>query len=212
VSASAEELWLAALQRLAARASHEIRNPLNGVVVNVEVLRTRLGRPAADPASLATFAELASGEIARSARLIEALLTLARPASAHTVDLRQVLDPLIVLYGAVADRNGSRLEVVRPPEGTGPDAGRNAGIVDALSARLAIATILDHSVEGAARVACWAARVDGAPTVGVSRDGGAPVIPNLERIQAALPAVRIEHDGGGMSIVFPALSATNRGD
>jgi signal transduction histidine kinase len=211
VSGSAEELWLAAFQRLAARAAHEIRNPLNGVVVNVEVLRGRLGRPEADPAKLATFAELASGEIGRSAQLIEALLALARPPSANAVDLRQALDPLVVLYGAVAVRNGGCLEVVRPPQGTDSHAG-GPSTVDALSARLAIATILDHSVDGAARVECWAASVAGAPTVGVSRDGGAPVIPDVERIQTALPAVRIEHARSAVTIVFPALSAADRGD
>jgi hypothetical protein len=37
-------LWLATLQRVTDRVAHEIRNALNGVAVNVEVVRTRAAR------------------------------------------------------------------------------------------------------------------------------------------------------------------------
>ncbi|HJU64150.1 MAG TPA: histidine kinase dimerization/phospho-acceptor domain-containing protein [Gemmatimonadaceae bacterium] len=211
MSESAGELWLTAFQRLATRAAHEIRNPLNGVVVNVEVLRGRLSRAGSDPGRLATFAELASGEIARSAELIEALLALARPPSGNLVDLREVLGPLVVLYRAVAARNGGSLETVDPPKGPDAPSGRSAVLVDALSARLAIASILDHSVEGPARVTCWAAAVGGAPTVGVTRDGGGLTLQGLERLLRAIPSVRIDQGPDTVRIVFPAPGAANHG-
>jgi hypothetical protein len=38
-----ERLWLAALQRAIGRASHDVKDSLNGVSVNLEVIRSRAG-------------------------------------------------------------------------------------------------------------------------------------------------------------------------
>jgi hypothetical protein len=38
--------WLAIQRRIAARAAHDVKNALNGVAVNVEVVRARAGRGA----------------------------------------------------------------------------------------------------------------------------------------------------------------------
>lgn len=60
------------------RASHELRNALNGVAVNVEVVRSRLARPNADLAELQTFAERASRESDLAASLANGLADLTR--------------------------------------------------------------------------------------------------------------------------------------
>jgi hypothetical protein len=57
------------------RAGHEIRNALNGVAVNVEVVRSRSGGDA--PAgSLASFAEHAMIQVGEASALIDGLLAL----------------------------------------------------------------------------------------------------------------------------------------
>ena len=41
----AHVLWLAVVQRLMGRASHDVKDSLNGVAVNLEVIRSRAARP-----------------------------------------------------------------------------------------------------------------------------------------------------------------------
>ncbi|HEY9425509.1 MAG TPA: histidine kinase dimerization/phospho-acceptor domain-containing protein, partial [Gemmatimonadaceae bacterium] len=95
------------MQSLADRAAHEIRNPLNGLAVNLEVVRSRAARGAGDLASIARFAESASGEMERAAELVQALLELARPLAAP-VDLWSALRPMVVLHNAIAVAEASR--------------------------------------------------------------------------------------------------------
>jgi signal transduction histidine kinase len=66
---------LAAVSR---RASHEVRNALNAVAVNIEVVRSRLARPDADPRELQPFAERASLESDAAASLANGLADLTR--------------------------------------------------------------------------------------------------------------------------------------
>jgi K+-sensing histidine kinase KdpD len=99
-------LWLEQLQTLADRAAHEIRNPLNGLAVNLEVVRSRGARGTGDKAYKGRFAESASGELERVAELVQALLELARPLAAP-VDLWSALRPLVVLHNAIAVADAS---------------------------------------------------------------------------------------------------------
>ena len=54
--ASVDELWLAVLQRLCDATAHDLKGALNGVALNVEVLRSRTGRSSTDAATLHQFA------------------------------------------------------------------------------------------------------------------------------------------------------------
>jgi signal transduction histidine kinase len=66
------------LATIARRASHEVRNALNGVAVNIEVVRSRLAKPGSDTGELQTFADRASGESDAAASLTNGLADLAR--------------------------------------------------------------------------------------------------------------------------------------
>jgi hypothetical protein len=57
------------------RAGHEIRNALNGVAVNVEVVRSRLGGDAS-PRDLTSFAEHAITQVGEASALTDGLLAL----------------------------------------------------------------------------------------------------------------------------------------
>jgi signal transduction histidine kinase len=74
-----ERLWLAALQRAIGRASHDVKDSLNGVSVNLEVIRSRAARPEAPASAVSVFAEAAGQQLERLSSLIEALLALGRP-------------------------------------------------------------------------------------------------------------------------------------
>lgn len=75
-------LWLPTLQELARRSAHEIKNALNGVAVNLEVVRSRLDRAAGQGETVAVatapFARTASDQLEELAALADALLAMTR--------------------------------------------------------------------------------------------------------------------------------------
>lgn len=72
-------LWLHTLQRAVARASHDVKDALNGVSVNLEVIRSRAERPDAPASAVSQFAEAAAQQLDRLTNLIEAVLAVSRP-------------------------------------------------------------------------------------------------------------------------------------
>jgi len=76
--ADAGVLWLATLQRALGRASHDVKDALNGVAVNLEVIRSRAVRPDAPAAAVAPFADAAAQQLERLTTLLEAVLALGR--------------------------------------------------------------------------------------------------------------------------------------
>jgi hypothetical protein len=79
VAEDAGLLWLATLQRALGRASHDVKDSLNGVSVNLEVIRSRSARPDVPATAVAAFAEAAGQQLERLTSLIEAVLALGRP-------------------------------------------------------------------------------------------------------------------------------------
>ena len=63
------------VREITRRAGHEIRNALNGVAVNVEVVRSRVAREGA-ATEIATFAERAGAQIGEATALTNGLLAL----------------------------------------------------------------------------------------------------------------------------------------
>jgi nitrogen fixation/metabolism regulation signal transduction histidine kinase len=70
------------VSRLADDLAHEIRNPLNAIVVNLEVLRRRIGSGASDKALELT--DVIDEEIGRLTRLVDQLVFLMRPPRSET--------------------------------------------------------------------------------------------------------------------------------
>src|SRR5690606_11174072 len=112
----AAEHWLPTLQELAGRTSHEIKNALNGVAVNLEVLRSRLERGAGEgdavAASVAPFARSASEQLDVLAELTEALLALARPAQGSGTQLRGIVRRAVRLADAMVRTDGRGVVLV----------------------------------------------------------------------------------------------------
>src|ERR1051326_7842423 len=90
---SVDELWLDVLQQVSARTSHELKGALNGVAVNLEVVRSRSAKPDAAAVAVAPFAASAGDQLDAVVGMTEALLKLARPPR-EPVDIRETLDSL----------------------------------------------------------------------------------------------------------------------
>lgn len=134
------------------RAAHELRNPLNGLALNLEVVRSRSARPGVDAAALSPYAVAAASELERTIPLLDALLSLARP-SALPVDLRIALRPLVTLYAAIARASGGSLDISN-------DVEHMFVTTDDLTTRTLLAELLDAAV-GEKRAVTGAVARDG---------------------------------------------------
>jgi signal transduction histidine kinase len=87
------------LERLADDLAHEIKNPLHSMVINLEVLKRRVGR--VDPAGqeeVQRYLGVLTGELERVNRRIELLLRLSRPGrGAETTTLNELTEELMEL-------------------------------------------------------------------------------------------------------------------
>ena len=188
--------WEGGFQRLVNRVAHDLRNPLNGAAVNLEVIRSRAARPGAGAEALSPFAEAAASELGRALRLIEALLALARPAP-EPVDLEVLLQPLVVVYGSVAEAGGGTLTYQQAPDSA-------ATAVDGGAARLVLAGLLDAAVAGESAVTCTLDRHGGGATVRVRREREPITVPKTIQSAAARAGLRLTAGPQEVTLTFPA--------
>jgi signal transduction histidine kinase len=94
-----ESLWLTTFQRALGRASHDVKDALNGVAVNLEVVRGRAAGSDARAAAVAPFADAAAQQLERLTNLIEAVLALGR-AERQPADVAVTLRRVATLCGA----------------------------------------------------------------------------------------------------------------
>lgn len=114
-AARAAALWIDALEAVAGRAAHELRNALNGAAVNLEVVRSRSLKPTVTGDQLAPFAQSASGQLDQAAAAFEALVSLVRPTRAPADVGRLLGDPLALLR-ATAPPGAGVLQAPTPGE------------------------------------------------------------------------------------------------
>lgn len=194
---AAPSLWLSALGRLAGRAAHELKNPLNGLALNLEVVRSRSARAGIDGAALAPYAAAAATELERTLPLVEALLALARPLS-NPVDLRNAMQPLLVLYGAIAVAGGGSLDVVYEAEQMFVSA-------DADTVRALVAEALDVTVGANLEVAGKVGDSDGSISIRLVGGAGRPIASKMEGLAAAHD-IRLNSDEDETVLLIPALA------
>ena len=192
------ERWLHALQRLADRAAHEIRNPLNGAVVSLEVVRSRAATSDVDLEAIVPFAETAAGEVEKAVELVSALLALARPASTP-VDLWAVLRALVVLYRAIAASDGGSVTVDRPTDVSVETA------ADGDATRLALASALQATLAGRGAVHCSVERLGGNLAVRMRAEGGISAIPEPVQETIVSAGIQLRDDSDGITLLFSAL-------
>lgn len=100
---------LSALGRLTSGVAHEIRNPLNAMVIHVALLRQKLGGNAPEAAP---YLDVLDQEIRRLDRVIQGFLTFSRPEELRLepVAAAQVLEAVVRLLEAEARQSGITVE------------------------------------------------------------------------------------------------------
>jgi signal transduction histidine kinase len=186
-------LWAEALQAVANLVAHDIRNALNAVAVNLEVVRSRSSR-GADASGIAPFAATAASQFEVAAAAAEALLSLVRPESSATVDVAFLFGRLATILGVggrrtlrVDDRSGGQALTDAP-----------ADMVRAAVARSVLSAL---SVGDA--VACEI-RADDGIFVRVTGATHVPQLPDPELVDLALTwGIHVASRGHVLELRFP---------
>ena len=110
---------LAAVGRLTAGVGHEVKNPINAMVVHLELLRSKLGgMDQTATAGAQRHVDILAGEMQRLDRVVETLADFSRPMELHLSeqDLRVVVEGVAELTEAEMEENGIQLSIDAPRE------------------------------------------------------------------------------------------------
>jgi signal transduction histidine kinase len=109
---------LAAIGRLTANVGHEVKNPINAMVVHLELLRGKLAAGPIERDSAQKHVAILSDEMHRLDRVVQTLADFSRPMdldlSEH--DLIGVIDQTLELVGAELKEHGVTIESEVPPQ------------------------------------------------------------------------------------------------
>ncbi|HSM87135.1 MAG TPA: ATP-binding protein [Candidatus Limnocylindrales bacterium] len=95
---------LAAIGRLTSGVAHEVKNPINAIVVHLEVMRQKLKE--IDP-DTRRHIDVIGSEIQRLDRVVQTLVDFTRPVDLRLseMDLRKVMDEVIMLASPAAEQS-----------------------------------------------------------------------------------------------------------
>lgn len=203
---SVDELWLETLQRLTVRAAHEIKGALNGVSVNLEVVRSRAAKPDAPAAVVAPFASSAADQLELVVGMTEAMLALSR-APREPVEVMDVVSRLVALMAPSVRGEGGSLTLEEPGrDSPGKSVGTAGNVV-----RLLVGGALLAALARKGNVRC---RVDASEDVVVTilrgDDEGRMEIAPVVLAAAADAGVGVRVDGHGISLTFPRAGAARQ--
>jgi PAS domain S-box-containing protein len=96
---------LASIGRLTSGVAHEVKNPINAIVVHLELLREKMRDAQPDTRR---HLDIISNEIHRLDRVVQTLIDFNRPVELRlkTTDLRRVLEEVTQLAAPEAEQNG----------------------------------------------------------------------------------------------------------
>jgi signal transduction histidine kinase len=108
---------LAAIGRLTANVGHEVKNPINAMVVHLELLRGKLANSELDRGSAQRHVEILADEMHRLDRVVETLADFSRPMDLdlREHDLRRVINQTLELAGAELKEHSVAIESESPP-------------------------------------------------------------------------------------------------
>lgn len=105
---------MAAIGRLTSGVGHEVKNPINAIVVHLELLKNKLGE---DNAPAQRHLEVIDAEIHRLDRVVQTLVDFSRPVELQLreQDLRQIIGDVLALAADELSTRNVQLESAMPP-------------------------------------------------------------------------------------------------
>jgi signal transduction histidine kinase len=112
---SAQSERIAAMQTLSTGLAHEVRNPLNSAILQLELLERRLKR-AAVAAKLIEPVEHTNHELARLRRLLDEFLAFARPSDLVLADhdVSSIVHDVVAAQQPFAATRGAAIQIAGP--------------------------------------------------------------------------------------------------
>jgi signal transduction histidine kinase len=106
---------LSASGRVTGGVAHEVKNPINAIVLHLQLLQNKLSLP--DP-DTRRHMDIIGSEIHRLDRVVQTLVDFMRARELHLVevDLRRLLDEVALLAGPESEQLGVTIEQDMPPE------------------------------------------------------------------------------------------------
>ena len=100
---------MAAIGRLTSGVAHEVKNPINAIVVHLELLREKMRTPDGDSGR---HMDIIGNEIHRLDRVVKTLADFNRPIEPRfiSLDLRRLVVDVTLLAAPDAERNGVKIE------------------------------------------------------------------------------------------------------
>ncbi|HEY7654225.1 MAG TPA: ATP-binding protein [Methylomirabilota bacterium] len=192
---------LAALGRLTSGVAHEVKNPLNAMMIHVELLKERLEDAGPD---VKQSLEVIGGEIRRLDRVVQGFLKFMRPQelTLKPVDLNAVLQSVGALLEAESQSHGVRFVLDL-------DAGLPAVSADEELLRQAFINILQNAAQampqgGAVRIRTRAEGLDWVRVV-VTDQGVGIAAEDLDKIFKLYYTSKPGGSGIGLSVVYRIL-------
>jgi len=106
---------LSASGRLTRGVAHEVKNPINAIVLHLQLLRNKLVQQEPDTRR---HMDIIDSEIRRLDRVVQTLVDFTRPRDLHLeeVDLRRVMEEVAMLAAPDAEQHGVTIEQHMPQE------------------------------------------------------------------------------------------------
>ena len=191
---------IAAIGRLTSGVAHEVKNPINAIVVHLELLREKL-RSGDDDSR--RHMDIIGSEIHRLDRVVKTLVDFNRPIEPRlsTFDLRRLMDDVTMLASPDAARNGVKIETAGGPEPLSVKAD-----IDLLKQAL-LNIVLNgvQSMEGGGTLKVTAAHDEVSATIEV-RDEGRGISPEVrDKVFNLFFTTRKEGSGIGLAMSYRVM-------
>ncbi|MGA2002478.1 MAG: ATP-binding protein [Terriglobales bacterium] len=186
---------LSASGRLTRGVAHEVKNPINAIVLHLQLLQTKMRQD--DPESR-RHVDIIGNEIRRLDRVVQILVDFTRPRDLHLeeIDLRKILEEVAVLASPDAARHGVTLVRELPEDAL-------MVRVDADLMKQAILNLVINGVQAMAKggtLAVAASRED-EMIVGEVRDQGIGIPPDAqEKIFELYFTTKGDQGGSGIGL------------
>jgi signal transduction histidine kinase len=214
---------LAALGRLSAGVAHEVKNPLNAMMIHLELLRQQFGQqtavarsvsaggriaaaaiateaPPVDAGAAMQHVDVIAGEIRRLDEVVHGFLKFTRTEDLklQPVSLTALIDEVVPIVRPEAERHGVTLTVACD---SAPDVNGDPGMLRQAFLNLALNACQAMPHGGTLRIQCEAAR--GRRVVVSFADTGVGIKPeDLERIFDLYFTTKATGSGIGLSMVY----------
>jgi signal transduction histidine kinase len=109
---------LADFARITSGIAHEVKNPLNAMVIHLELLRAKLERLAPLAEEARPQLDILTSEIQRLDRVVQTFLNFTRPPNVQfrPLDLHRLLEETLELAAPEADSHGAHIERAFAPD------------------------------------------------------------------------------------------------